>query len=93
MLLHDPVRVGGGVAGDTHGSKRQGEEEVRQDAPNDDQHVDPRLQDKRHRGVNAGSRGLQLCCRDNVSKQQVDGVTPQQTKHKNIKVFRQEHLL
>lgn len=49
MLLHNPVGVGGWVASDTHGSKSQGKEEIRQDATNDDQHVDPSLQDKKHR--------------------------------------------
>lgn len=42
VLLNNPVGVGGWVASDTQGSKSQGEEEVRQDATNDDQHVDPR---------------------------------------------------
>lgn len=41
MLLHDPVGVGWRVASHTHGSKRQGEENIRQDATNDDQNVDP----------------------------------------------------
>lgn len=52
MLLHNPVRVGGGVAGYTHGSKSQGEEKIRQDATNNDQQVDPGLKHKKKRAVN-----------------------------------------
>lgn len=61
VLLHNPVGVGGWVASDTQGSKSQGEEEVRQDATNDDQHVDPRLQDKKHRGSERWLTGLCSC--------------------------------
>lgn len=41
MLLHNPIGVGWWVTSYTHGSKNQGEEKIGQDAPNDDQHVDP----------------------------------------------------
>lgn len=50
MLLHNPIGVGWWVTSYTHGSKNQGEEKIGQDAPNDDQHVDPSLQDKKRKG-------------------------------------------
>ena len=50
MLLHNPVGVGWWVASYTHGSKSQGKAKIAQDAPNDDQQVDPSLQDKNSKG-------------------------------------------
>lgn len=61
VLLHHPVGVGGWVAGDTQSSKSQGKEEVGRDAANDDQHVDPRLQDKKHRANGHGLPGVRSC--------------------------------
>ena len=50
MLLHNPVGAGRRVTSYTHGSKSQGKEKIGQDAPNDDQHVDPSLKDKNSNG-------------------------------------------
>ena len=50
MLLHNPVGVGRWVASHTHGSKSQGKAKIAHDAPSDDQHVDPSLQDKKSKG-------------------------------------------
>ena len=80
MLLHNPIGVGWWVASYTHGSKNQGKEKIRQDAPNDDQHVDPSLQDKKSRGDEHALIILQpgkICSVEETahSKQWVNGVT------------------
>lgn len=50
MRLHNPVGVGRRVASHTHGSKSQGKEKIAQDAPDDDQQVDPSLKGKDSKG-------------------------------------------
>lgn len=91
MLLHNPVGVGGWVAGHTQGSESQGKEKIGQDAADDDQHVDPSLQDKStgqtdtrtHRAVLQGHR---------VRAAGEWWQRPQRTKHKHTERLRQGHL-